>query len=167
MQTDPIGMAGGNNLYGYAEGRPGTFTDPSGLTAAAAAAAVGLCAVNPPACAVAGGFALLYLGAAYCATHPGACSFSGSRPPGSSPPPGPMPIPAPAPRPVPIPAPLPVPGAGEDCGERERAKKKECEEQCLQYIGPGKCYTSKNGQVICNDAYGNAQYAYYTCLSEC
>jgi len=31
MQTDPIGMTGGNNLYGYAEGRPGFFVDQDGL----------------------------------------------------------------------------------------------------------------------------------------
>jgi hypothetical protein len=31
MQTDPIGMEGGNNPYGYAAGRPSILTDPTGL----------------------------------------------------------------------------------------------------------------------------------------
>jgi RHS repeat-associated protein len=41
ISEDPIGIAGGANLYAYAEGNPVDFRDPSGSTAAGAAAGAG------------------------------------------------------------------------------------------------------------------------------
>jgi RHS repeat-associated protein len=44
-QPDPIGLAGGLNLYGYADGDPVNYSDPFGLTP--------VCLVAPTACAAA------------------------------------------------------------------------------------------------------------------
>jgi uncharacterized protein RhaS with RHS repeats len=47
MQSDPIGLAGGLNTYGYAGGNPTNFVDPFGLLETTLEA---FCARNPAQC---------------------------------------------------------------------------------------------------------------------
>jgi len=55
-QSDPIGLNGGMNSFGYVGGNPINGVDPFGLTAlpAAGAALVAFCSRNPAACAATG-----------------------------------------------------------------------------------------------------------------
>ncbi|MBC5763324.1 RHS repeat-associated core domain-containing protein [Ramlibacter albus] len=71
-QVDPIGVAGGINVYGYANASPFAYTDPSGLNPGAA---IAWC-VSSPACAT--GVAVIVVGSAY--------SQSQSRPDSKAPP---------------------------------------------------------------------------------
>jgi RHS repeat-associated protein len=61
IQADPIGLAGGSNLYLYANANPMRYVDPTGENPLAVAAA--LCVANPVAC-------VLGAGALWIATHP-------------------------------------------------------------------------------------------------
>jgi len=65
-QLDPIGLAGGMNLYGFAAGDPVNFSDPFGLLPIVPAA----CAAAPAACAAAG--AAIVRGASLVARTPAA-----------------------------------------------------------------------------------------------
>lgn len=157
MQTDPIGMAGGNNLYGYTQGRPGTFTDAAGLlaggqqvnvpalvggTAAAAGAAAILCTGPQLAlCLIAvgvGGF-LAGAGAGYWTAPalPGSGPGAGA---GAGPQPGPgggtggLPGGGRNPSPGAGPTPGGGAGAGAGSGSRECRQQTICEqklEDCL------------------------------------
>jgi len=70
LSEDPIGLAGGINMYSYVHNRPSLLTDPDGRAAGAAAAAVGLCAgLTAGACAAAAA-------AAAAATAAITCTFS-------------------------------------------------------------------------------------------
>ena len=62
LSSDPIGLAGGLNTFGYVSGNPLTYVDPKGLSAVAGAGvgAVLICARYPKAC-TAGAIALCRL----------------------------------------------------------------------------------------------------------
>jgi RHS repeat-associated protein len=69
LQSDPIGLEGGLNTYGYAGGNPVNLIDPSGMFAGAVPAIVA-CLLDPPCAALA-------IGAAYTAVE--ACKVSWDR----------------------------------------------------------------------------------------
>ncbi len=128
MQTDPIGQGGGNNLYGYAAGRPATLVDSSG-TIPSSCGENGINCLGdevggprpppPPPRPYFDLPILCMIAPSLCTPRPAPSPAPGDDQDCSDKPSGP---PQPSPEPAPRPSPTPIRVPGVDCrGEFERA----------------------------------------------